>query len=420
VNTEFELVTLDESNLRNHHLDAIHDLISAFDANFACISILRRIADMSGSTSLFISVLVPDGLASEVKVFSSASCGPFFPVVGSSRKAVEVLASFGWINLHEPFSRTLPSTGSFPNQTFTGYPLFDQLGQLTGSFAVVVSSLTSLQVIEEHCSRLLTLLVHRVQEFHFHEIIVVQKPEYEVFQLSKRGLIFPSLSHMYSQSTHSINGQLAVASLQTQILTNPDITNDTMFHGLTRVSKAIAQTGLLLHRQEDSFALLVDQGRTSQLSTTIQMARASFDIFMTKKILSILHMNVSSQIMIEVPGNVAYWMFHNVLRMVASLYQFGPGPEKAIEIYATTISRSTSVQTHTEFRVHIPFNSLILDLSKVLLSVSPSYLSSEPLPNLGSALFGIMSMLDFTWTLESTGEEIILSATIPNRLSNEQ
>jgi len=412
VNNEFEVFTRDESNLRNHHFDAIYDLVTAFDANFACSSVLRRIADMSGSTSSFISVVLPEGLASEENIFSSASCGPFFPVVKSSQKAAEVLTGFGWINLHEPFSRTLQSAGSFPNQTFIGYPLFDQLGQLTASFAVIISSPTSQEIIEEHCSRILALLIHRVQEFHFLQTIITQKSENEVFQLSKRGLIFPSLSDMYSQSAHSINGQLAVASLQSQILTNPDITNNTLSQGLIRVSKAVAQTGLLLHRQENAFSLLVDQGRTSQLSTSIEMAKESFDLVMTRKIPSVLHMNVSSEMMIEVPGNVAFWVFHNVLRMVASIYQWVPGPEKPIQIYATTITQSTSTQTHTEFRVHIPFDSFILELSKELFSDSPAYLSSESLPNVGAILFGIMSMLNFTWSLESTDEEIIIMALI--------
>jgi hypothetical protein len=75
--------------------------------------------------------------------------------------------------------------------------------------------------------------------------------------------------------------------------------------------------------------------------------------------------------------------------------------------------------------VHIPFDSYILELSKELFSASPAYLSSEPLPNVGAILFGIMSMLNFTWSLESTDEEIIIRALIPDSrfqipMSNEQ
>lgn len=420
MNREFEIVGFDTSDIRDHHFDAIHDLTTAFDAKFACVSILRRIMDMSGSTASFISVTLPMERGSSREVFSSASTGPFFPVVGTAEKAIEVLSGFGWTDLHKPFSRQLPNIESFPNQTFIGYPLFDQLGVLTGSFAVIVGSLTSQQIIEEHCSRLLALLVHRVQEFHFHETIIAQKPQNEALQLSRRGLIFPSLSDFYASSAHSINGQLAVASLQTQILSNPDVTTQTMSQGLTRISKAIAQTGLLLHRQENAFSLLVNQGRGSQLSTSIEMAQASFDLGMSKKVPSILHMDVSSQVIIAVPGNVAYWMFHNVLRMVASVYQWIPGPDRALEIYATTISDSNSADTYTEFRVHMPFNSEILELSRTLFTADHSYFSGQPLANIGSILFGIMSTLNFNWFVDSTDEEIIIKASIPNAVGSEQ
>lgn len=420
MNNEFKLVGLDTNTLRDHHFEAIHDLTSAFDAKYASLSVLRRIADMCGLTSSFISVNLPAVRESNRELSTSASTGPFFPVVGSHEKAVEVLAGFGWRNLHEPFSRTLPNIGTFSNQTFIGYPLFDQLGDLTGSFAVVISSQTSQQIMEEHCSRILALLVHRIQEFHFHTTVISQKPLNEALQLSKRGLIFPSLSDMYSDSAHTINGQLAVASLQSQILSNPDVTNQTMLMGLTRVSKAIAQTGLLLHRQENAFSLLVNQGRTSQLSTSIEMAQASFDLVMTNKVPSVIHLDVPSQTIIAVPGSVAYWMFHNVLRMVASVYQWMPGPDRAIEIYATTFSQSESLDTHTEFRVHMPFNSAVLELSRTLFSTGYTYFSGERLPNVGAILFGIMSMLNFNWSVESTDKEIIIKALIPNFRGNEQ
>jgi hypothetical protein len=352
-------------------------------------------------------------------VFTSASTGPFFPVVQNKPDVVETLANFGWVNLHQNFSQKLPNVEAFTNQTFYGYPLFDQLGRLSGSFAVIVSSPVSIQTIEENCSLLLGLLVHRVQEFQLLKRSLPHTPLNEVLQIVKRGVIFPSLSDMYSQSAHTINGQLAVASLQSQILTNQDISDETLNTGLTRISSAIAQTGLLLHRQENAFSLLTDQSKVSDLSYSIQMAKTSFDILMTNKVPSVLHMDVSKHTMIDVPGNVAYWMFHNVLRMVGSIYQWIPGPEKAIEIYATTATKSLSSQTHTEIRVHMPFDSAILELSQTLFNLKPSYFSGEPLANLGAILFGIMSMVNFEWGVESTDKEIIIRAEIPNAPSNE-
>jgi hypothetical protein len=223
---------------------------------------------------------------------------------------------------------------------------------------------------------------------------------------------------MYSQSAHTINGQLAVASLQSQILTNPDLTDGTLNVGLTRISAAIAQTGLLLHRQENAFTLLTDQSDVSDLSSSIQMARTSFDFLMTNKVPSVLRMDVPNYTMIDVPGNVAYWMFHNVLRMVGSIYQWIPGPEKAIEIYATAVTTSLDSRTYTEVRVHMPFNSVIWELSQTLFNADPSYFFGEPLPNLGAIVFAIMSMVNFKWGVESTDKEIIIRAQIPNVADN--
>ncbi len=419
MNNELELVKINAGNLRDHHFEAIHDLLSSGNANLACVSILRRIADMSGSTSSFITISLFNEAGNDSNVFTSASTGPFFPVVQNKPDVVETLANFGWVNLHQNYSQKLPNVEAFTNQTFYGYPLFDQLGRLSGSFAVIVSSPVSIQTIEEECSMLLGLLVHRVQEFQLLKRTLPQTPLNEVLQIAKRGVIFPSLSDMYSQSAHTINGQLAVASLQSQILTNPDITDETLNLGLTRISSAIAQTGLLLHRQENAFTLLTDQSKVSDLSYSVQMAKTSFDILMTNKVPSVLHMDVSKHTMIDVPGNVAYWMFHNVLRMVGSIYQWIPGPEKAIEIYATTVTESLSSQTYTEIRVHVPFNSAILEISQTLFNLNASYFSGEPLANLGAILFGIMSMVNFKWGVESTEKEIIIRAEIPNAPSNE-
>ena len=162
MNNELKLVKMNAGNLRDHHFEAIHDLLSSGNVNFACVSILRRIADMSGSTSSFITISLFNEAGHDSNVFTSASTGPFFPVVQNKPDVVETLANFGWVNLHQNFSQKLPNVEAFTNQTFYGYPLFDQLGRLSGSFAVIVSSPVSIQTIEEDCSLLLGLLVHMV------------------------------------------------------------------------------------------------------------------------------------------------------------------------------------------------------------------------------------------------------------------
>lgn len=409
-----DLTKVDSRILSSVHLDALHDLISAYDADHACAAILRQIAALSGCTSSFISLNLPDAPTEDSRAFASASTGIIFSGVSNYQESVEELANYGWTNLNEPFSQVLPNTGTFAELTVTGYPLFDQFGRLAGSFAVITNSPTSLQVINQYCSLMLVMLTHRVHEFQFLGIPHLNENAELVLQVSRRGVHFPSLSNTYAQSAHGVNGQLAVASLQTQILINSDVTDETMFRGFERITGAIARTGLLLHRQEDAIGLLMNQGAYSHLRSSINMALASYSEQMTYKISLDVKLNQGKDTLIALPGNTAYWLFHNLFRSVSALYQWLSVPDKNIRAIFSTINDASTGRKFTELVIHLPFDSQIMDLINEFSSTKVSYLSGEKLPNMLSSVNEFMLLLNCKLALEATDKEILLQVVIPN------
>jgi hypothetical protein len=410
-----DLTKVESRILPSVHLDALHDLISAYDADHACAAILRQIAALSGCTSSFISLNLPDALTEDSRAFASASTGFIFNGVSTYQESVEELAHYGWANLNEPFSQVLPNTETFRELTFTGYPLFDQLGRLAGSFAVITNSPTSLQVINQYCSLMLVMLTHRVHEFQFLGIPHVNENAELVLQVSRRGVHFPSLSNTYAQSAHGVNGQLAISSLQAQILTNSDVTDETIRRGLERITGAIARTGILLHRQEDAIGLLMNQSEYSHLTSSINMAIASYNQMMTYKIPLELKLNQEKETLIALPGNAAFWLFHNLFRSIAAIYQWLPIPDKNINAIFSTINHESTDQKFTKLVIHIPFNSQIMDLINEFYSTKVSFLSGEKLPNMLSSMNEFMLLLNCEIGIQATDREILLQVVIPNR-----
>jgi hypothetical protein len=183
---------------------------------------------------------------------------------------------------------------------------------------------------------------------------------------------------------------------------------------MERITSAIARAGLLLHRQEDAIELLMNQGAHSHLSSSINMAVTSFSDMMTYKIPLELKLNQEKDTLIALPGNTAYWFFHNLLRSVAAIYQWLPIPAKNIRAIFSTINDESTGQKFTELVIHIPFNPQIMDLINEFSSVKVSFLSGEKLPNLLSSMNELMLLLNCKLALEATDEEIRLQVVIPN------
>jgi hypothetical protein len=144
------------------------------------------------------------------------------------------------------------------------------------------------------------------------------------------------------------------------------------------------------------------------------MAVTSYSDMMTYKIPLELKLNQEKDTLIALPGNAAYWLFHNLFRSIAAIYQWLPIPDRNISAVFSTINHESTDQKFTELVIHLPFDSKIMALINEFSGTKVSYLSGEKLPNLVSSMNDFMLLLNCNLALEANDEEILLAVVIPN------
>ncbi len=400
--------------LRDEYLSAVNDLTNSFDDCAASYEVLRRVAALTGSGAAFLCVATHKRSVAQEQTVVVARTGNFFTDVATFSEMQTSAVAYGWNDTREKFRCTLKSNGVVPERFLVGYPLFDKTGNHVGVLMLVIFSEESIQILEELCPTLIYLLMHRIREFNLIDDLTKKGDQEARDILAVRGTRFPSVSEFIYMGLHTINGQLAVASLQTRVLKGEGVSVDERGVGLDRIEKSLIHAGDKISAQDDMVSMIL--GRESSCSFV-----QSFDFALTTFGQG-LKINVEFDVTHQIPqtatiplrGNVAHWIFHNILRAVIRSDQWLP--ETLIgTIPIETKARLIPDRDSPGFITRLPSHPLVLEYLAEITNFQPSTFTHQRLPGMVSLLCEILSVCGggFSYSQDQKMVDIVVLLPIP-------
>lgn len=401
-------------HLRSEYVDALSDLFYALDAESALSQTLRRIVSMSGSGAAFIGLADTYDFENSGDGVVCAVTGDQFRRVESYAEMIAMVAAFGWSDPSLPFEGILPADKAQPERRLVGYPLIDQLGVPRGVLLVVVFTQKSVLLIEDLCALLVFLVMHRIQEFELIRRAKDQANETAAKILSGRGLCFPEVSTILNQIVHDVNGRLAVAGLQVQVFKEGELTAVARARGLDRLGEAISSVGALIAVEEEVIDLLLVGKETRPIKQSISLALQTFDIGLERRIPVVVDLGDEGGNALTFPGNVAYWMMHNVLRIAAVVLQSALSTPEAIRYASADLPGSSRMESDISlkliprgFLLRFPSNNGVTDMRD-------GFVGKDYVSRLGGPLPAVFSVLRETAFLCGLSTEFVTKANVSN------
>lgn len=376
---------LTQQYLRDEYLSALNDLTTAFDSCAASFHILRRVAALVGSSAGFLGLTTRRTSPTRETPVVAAHTGSLFTGAETFSELQGLAADHGWTDTENLFRKDLARDTVLPERILIGYPLFDQLGNHIGVLMLVVYSEESIRILETVCPLLIHLLIHRIQEFNLVNAIRESGSQNAREILAVRGSHFPALADLINKGLHDINGQLAIGSLQLQVFKNKSAPVHPQELGFKRIEQSLVHIGEKISAQEDLVTLLLHPETVCSFIESFELAVTTFGQGLKIQVEFETAHQISRNAVLPLRGNVAYWIFHNILRGVASVYQWIPetlnGP-----IRVETTARTLPDRDSPGLAIHLPSHPLLLEYLAEITSPLPSALTQRSLPGLVALL----------------------------------
>ena len=409
MSTEFLPNGFARQYLIDEHLSAVNDLIFSFDACAASFHMLRRLAGLAGCQSAFLATISGKRTADGDWPVVAAWTGNLFAGVDTFSELKSMTASYGWADSDKAFRTTLNSDESQTQRILVGYPLFDPVGRLNGVLMMVTYAEESIHILEELGPLFVFLLLHRIHEFTLmHSLRVDHSPAAKDI-MSVRGTHFPLFADIIYKGLHDINGQLAIASLQTQILRNQNVPLDASNRGLERLQHAVVSAGELVSVQDEAMSLLLDTGNISSFRSGVKLALATFGDGLKNQIEFLLVDQLDGDVTLASRGNVAHWLLHNLFRAVATVYQWAPERPTA-PIQVEMKPRIDPDRESPGLVIHLPSSELLLGVLGEITSDQPPSFAAKSLPGMVDLVRKVLVLCggDFNYTESLQGVDIIV------------
>lgn len=352
--------------LCDEYLGAINDLTFSSDSHSAIFLTLERLAKITQSSAGICGIYAPTGTDETANHFVSSHFGDFFSSVNTFSELQELAASHGWGDTQNHFRCTMRTDTLQPEQILSGYPLFNQKGDFAGFLMFVVSSEESLRILEETFPIIIHLMIHRITELSLTEDRRNSGGHQEHKIFSKRATYFPSVNYSIFKNFHDINGQLAVASLQTEFLKNQSTPSDSWQKGLNRIEQSLTRVGEYFSAQEKMISLILSQENQCSFVEALNLAIGTFQEGEHIHNRFEITTQISPDQALPFSGSASLWLLHNILRVVADVYQQLPQKSDVpIPLVATIHQLPNRDSLRLSFR--LPSDPLLTDtLNKVI------------------------------------------------------
>jgi hypothetical protein len=400
--------------LREEYLSAINDLTTCFDDCAASYHMLRRLAALTGSNATFLCVTTRKNSITSEETIVTARTGKFFPDTESFSETQTIVASYGWSDTRHQFRCTLKNDETLPERILIGYPLFNQLGNRVGVLMLVVFSEESIQILEELCPILIHLLLHRIQEFTLIDDLTERGNQEARDILAVRGIHFPLVSDFIYKTMHDINGQMAIASLQTRILKDQGTSGEAQDRALDRIEQSLVHAGDKISAQDDIIAMILGPESSCSFIETFDFALTTFGQGLKTKVDFDATHQIPRTAVLPLRGNVTHWILHNFLRGAGSVYQWTPNTLRGpIPIEST--ERFHPDRESPGFTMRLPSHPLLLEYLAEITHRQPSSLTGQRLPGMLTLLRQILDLCGggFSFSEDQKIVDIVVLLPIP-------
>ena len=400
--------------LREEYLSAINDLTNCFDGCAASFHILRRLVALSGGSSAFLGVATRKNSSSQEKSIVVSYTGNFFTSVETFPEMQALAATHGWTDTKLQFRKVLEGNAILPERILIGYPLFDQLGNRVGVLMLVVFSEESIQILEELCPILIHLLLHRIQEFTLIDDLTERGNQEARDILAVRGIHFPLVSDFIYKTMHDINGQMAIASLQTRILKDQGTSGEAQDRALDRIEQSLVHAGDKISAQDDIIAMILGPESSCSFIETFDFALTTFGQGLKTKVDFDATHQIPRTAVLPLRGNVTHWILHNFLRGAGSVYQWTPNTLRGpIPIEST--ERFHPDRESPGFTMRLPSHPLLLEYLAEITHRQPSSLTGQRLPGMLTLLRQILDLCGggFSFSEDQKIVDIVVLLPIP-------
>ena len=400
--------------LREEYLSAINDLTNSPDDCAVSYDVLRRVAALTGSGATFLGVTTRKRSSSQETSIVVAHTGNFFTSVDSFSDMQALAATHGWNDTREQFRCTLKSNGVLPERFLVGYPLFDKIGEHVGVLMLVVFSEESIQILEELCPILIYLLLHRIREFNLIDDLTKKGDQEARDVLAVRGTRFPSVPDFLYKGLHTINGQLAVASLQTRVLKGGGISVEERDAGLDRIEQSLLHSGDKISAQDDMISMILGRESSCSFVESFDFALTTFGQGLKIKVDFDVTHQIPQTSTLPLRGNVAHWIFHNVLRGAVRSHQWLPETLTGT-IPIETTERLLPDRDSPGFTMRLPSHPVVLEYLAEITHLQPSTLPQHNLPGMVTLLCEFLSMCGggFSYSEDQNMVDIVVLLPIP-------